>query len=93
VRKLKLPSTDVIPFIAQGNVVNNRLLIQTEKQQSKHGTGGQKMTNEECAKFLIELHSDYFELAGRYAQPVVTEYAEAVAKAIMAMAERKNDGN
>lgn len=50
------------------------------------------MANEECAKWLIELYSDYFELAGRYGQPVVTEYAEAVAMAIMALAERKKDG-
>lgn len=47
------------------------------------------MSNEECAKWLIELHSDYFELAGKYGQPVVTEYAEAVAKAILGMQENK----
>ena len=51
-----------------------------------------KMANEECAKLLIELHSDYFELAGKYGEPVVTEYAEAVAMAIMALAERNKDG-
>ena len=50
------------------------------------------MVSEECAKWLIELHSDYFELAGKYGQLVVTEYAEAVAMAIMALAERKADG-
>ena len=50
------------------------------------------MTNEECAKLLIELHSDYFDLTGKYSKPVVTEYAEAVAMAIMALAERKTDG-
>lgn len=50
------------------------------------------MANEDCAKWLIELHSDYFELAGKYGQPVVTEYAEAVATAIMALAERNKDG-
>jgi hypothetical protein len=49
------------------------------------------MTNEECAKWLIQLHSDYFDLAGRYERPVVTEYAEAVAMAIMALAERKDN--
>ena len=52
---------------------------------------GETMTNEDCAKWLVELHSDYFELAGKYGQPVVIEYAEAVAKAIMAMAERRTD--
>jgi hypothetical protein len=50
------------------------------------------MLNEECAKLLIELHSDYFELVGKYGQPVVTEYAEAVATCIMALAERNKDG-
>lgn len=50
------------------------------------------MSNEDCAKWLIELHSGYFELAGKYGQPVVTEYAEAVAMAIMALAERNKDG-
>lgn len=50
------------------------------------------MANEECAKLLIELHSAYFELVGKYGQTVVTEYAEAVAMAIMALAERKTDG-
>lgn len=49
------------------------------------------MSNEECARLLIELHSVYFDLTGRYGQPVVTEYAEAVAKAIMALAERKDN--
>jgi hypothetical protein len=49
------------------------------------------MEIKECAKLLIELHSDYFELAGKYGQPVVIEYAEAVAKAIMAIAERKTE--
>lgn len=49
------------------------------------------MTNEECAKLLIELHSDYFELANKYGRPVVLEYAEAVAMAIMALAERDKD--
>ena len=51
------------------------------------------MANEECARLLIELHSDYVEMAGKYGQPVVMEYAEAVAMAIMALAERKTDGN
>lgn len=51
------------------------------------------MTNEECAKWLIELYSDYFELSCKYARPVVVEYSEAVAKAIIAMAERKTDDN
>ena len=52
---------------------------------------GEPMTNEDCAKWLIELHSDYFELSCKYARPVVDEYAEAVAKAIMAIAERKTE--
>jgi hypothetical protein len=55
--------------------------------------GGQKMENEECAKWLIELYSDYFSLSGKYGNPVVYEYSEAVAMAIMALAERKKDGN
>ena len=50
------------------------------------------MTNEECAKWLIELHSDYFELSGKYGRPVVYEYAEAVAMAIMTLGEREKDG-
>jgi hypothetical protein len=49
------------------------------------------MSNEECAKLLIQLHSDYFELAGKYGNPAEEKYAEAVAMAIMAIAERKND--
>jgi hypothetical protein len=49
------------------------------------------MTNEDCAKFLIELHSDYYELACKYARPVVSEYAEAIANAILALAERKTE--
>ena len=55
--------------------------------------GGQKTENEECAKWLIELYSDYFSLSGKYGNPVVYEYSEAVAMAIMALAERKKDGN
>ncbi len=51
------------------------------------------MTNEECAKWLIELHSDYFELSCKYARPVIDEYAEAVAMAIMALERKKSDGN
>ena len=51
------------------------------------------MTNLECAKFLVELNADYKELAGKYSQTIVPEYAEAVAFAIMAMAERDMDGN
>jgi hypothetical protein len=50
------------------------------------------MANEECAKWLIELYSEYFDLAGKYSKPIVAEYAEAVAMAIMALAERKTDG-
>lgn len=49
------------------------------------------MTSNECAKWLIELHSDYFELAGKYDRPVVFEYAEAIAMAIMELAERRTD--
>jgi gluconate kinase len=52
---------------------------------------GEPMTNEDCAKWLVELHSDYFQLSDKYRHPVVIEYAEAVAKAIMAMAERRTD--
>ena len=52
---------------------------------------GEPMTNNECAKWLIELHSDYFDLAGECGQQVVIEYAEAVAMAIMALAERRTD--
>lgn len=46
------------------------------------------MENKDCAKLLIELYADYAELAGRYSTPVVTEYSEAVAMAIIAMAGR-----
>ena len=53
------------------------------------------MANNECAKFLVELHADYFNLAEKYGVPVVFEYAEAVAMAIMALADKevKEDGN
>lgn len=51
------------------------------------------MTIEDCAKWLVELHSDYFELSTKYGRPVIDEYAEAVAKAIMALAERGKNGN
>jgi hypothetical protein len=47
------------------------------------------MDNKECAKWLVELYSDYFELAGRYSRPVIVEYSEAVAKAIMLLGERR----
>ena len=50
------------------------------------------MANEECAKLLIELHSDYVVLAGKYGRSADDMYAEAVATAIMALAERKTDG-
>ena len=50
------------------------------------------MANEECAKLLIELHSDYQELVGKYGMSVESKYTEAVATAIMALAERKNNG-
>ena len=46
------------------------------------------MTDVETAKFLVELHSAYFDLACRYGQTCVPEYAEAVAKAIMSIAGR-----
>jgi hypothetical protein len=49
------------------------------------------MDNKECAKWLVELYSDYFELAGKYSQPVIAEYSEAVAKAIMLLGERSNN--
>jgi hypothetical protein len=55
----------------------------------RHGTGGQKMTSEECAKLLIELHSDYQELVGKYGSSVESMYAEAVAMAIMALSEKE----
>lgn len=51
------------------------------------------MAYEDCAKWLIELYADYFELSSKYGGPVIDEYAEAVAKAIMALAERGKDGN
>ena len=47
------------------------------------------MSNEECAKLLIEMHSAYFELANMYSKTVLPEYAEAVAKAILGMQENK----
>ena len=47
------------------------------------------MSNEECAKLLIEMHSDYFDLANKYGETVLPEYAEAVAKAILGMQENK----
>ena len=52
------------------------------------------MTNNECAKLLIELHSDYISIYEKFKMPVVFEYAEAVAMAIMALAEKegKEDG-
>lgn len=50
------------------------------------------MANEECAKLLIQLHADYFELAYKYGQTAEEMYAEAVAMAIMALSERKTDG-
>lgn len=56
------------------------------------GMGCLKMANEECAKLLIQLHSDYFELVGKYGWPAEEKYAEAVATAIMALAERNKDG-
>lgn len=49
------------------------------------------MENEECAKLLVELHSDYVVLAEKYGWSTDDTYAEAVAMAIMALAERKND--
>ena len=50
------------------------------------------MSYEECAKLLIEMYSEYFDLAGMYSKDVVPEYSKAVAKAIMAMAERSSNG-
>lgn len=49
------------------------------------------MKTKEAAKWLVELHSNYAMLADKYGQPFVPEYAEAVAEAIMAMAERKDN--
>ena len=50
------------------------------------------MANEECAKFLIKLHTDYAVLADKYGWVAEEKYAEAVAVAIMALEERKTDG-
>ena len=50
------------------------------------------MENKDCANLLIQLYADYFELVGRYGTPVVSEYSEAVAMAIMAMSGRAGDG-
>ena len=50
------------------------------------------MANEECAKLLVELHSDYFNLICKYGHTAEVKYAEAVAMAIMALAERNKDG-
>lgn len=57
--------------------------------------GGIEMTNEECAKWLVELHAAYFDLNNRYGNPAEPAYAEAVAMAIMSLGERerRTDGN
>lgn len=46
------------------------------------------MEKEDVAKWLVELHSNYVYLADRYGQTPIEEYAQAVARAIIAMAER-----
>ena len=51
------------------------------------------MTKNECATWLIELHSEYVSQSEKYGIPTVIEYAEAVAMAIMALAEWSKDGN
>ena len=53
---------------------------------------GKTMENKECAKYLVELYSDYYDLAGKYSRPVIEEYAEAIAMAIMLLGERKANG-
>ena len=47
------------------------------------------MTNNECAKFLVELHAEYAKLADKYGWVAVNEYSEAVAMAIMALSEKE----
>ena len=51
------------------------------------------MTNNECAKLLVELHAEYSKLAEKYGWLAVGEFAEAVAMAIMALAERSGADN
>ncbi len=50
------------------------------------------MDNKECDRLLIEMYSDYCELAGRYEKPIIYEYSEAVAMATMELAGRAEDG-
>lgn len=50
------------------------------------------MDAKECARLLVEMYSDYCNLSGRYEQPIICEYSEAVAMAVMAMAGRAEDG-
>ena len=47
------------------------------------------MTNNECAKFLVELHAEYSKLTDKYGWIALKEYAEAVAMAIMALSEKE----
>lgn len=50
------------------------------------------MDNKECARLLIEMYSDYCGLSEKHESPIVVEYSEAVAMAIMAMMGRAEDG-
>jgi hypothetical protein len=49
------------------------------------------MENKECAKWLIEMYAEYADLANRYGIPFISEYSEAVAKAVMMLGGRKDN--
>ena len=50
------------------------------------------MTRTECAESLIALFSEYYAMARKYGVHIEAEYIEAVALAIIALGERRNDG-
>lgn len=46
----------------------------------------------EIAKNLVKLHSDYQETAIKYGNLIKSEYAEAVAQAIMLLSRAEEEG-